>query len=532
MHREQLRFWLWAGAALLAGLLLRLWFVTHTALFTGDSLVYGEIARNWLQHGVYGLSAAGRTPGSVTIHPTLIRLPGYPLFLATCFRLFGVEHYRAVMNVQIAADLLTCWLAAALAGRLFGRRARLPVLWLAVLCPFTASYTSRVLAETLVLTTIALSFYAFARWQDEGLGYNRWLWVVAASLGYSVLLRPEQGLLAAAVLPAMLWRSLATRERRARPWRSSLPVLAAAVCIALPLLFWTARNARIFHVFQPLAPRSANDPGVPVLDGFSRWYASWAIDYASTDQVCWNMDGAPIAFSALPSRAFDAATPAATEDMRRRTAALLADYNKTLILTPALDARFAALADVLIDAHPVRYRVGLPIARVLDMSLRPRTEVLPIADDWWKWGEHRGQSAFAVFYAVLNLAYFAFALAGLYVWKRRAWVAPGVLAARCLSTSGLSAGGLSTAALSGDNAHGSGRCAYRELAFAMAASLILRAALFLFISNSEPRYTLEFFPVLLVWIGAFFVEPALAEPTFATQPLAVPPLASPSNAQR
>jgi len=30
----------------------------------------------------------------------------------------------------------------------------------------------------------------------------------------------------------------------------------------------------------------------------------------------------------------------------------------------------------------------------------------------------------------------------------------------------------------------------------------LRCALLLTLDNSEPRYTLEFFPVLLVWCGA------------------------------
>ena len=35
--------------------------------------------------------------------PTLIRLPGYPLFLALCFRLFGMENYIAVMLVQLMA---------------------------------------------------------------------------------------------------------------------------------------------------------------------------------------------------------------------------------------------------------------------------------------------------------------------------------------------------------------------------------------------------------------------------------------------
>ncbi len=489
MNKERLRFWFWAGAALLAGLLLRLWFVAHEARVVGDSLVYGELAKTWLQHGVYGFAESGPTPGSIHLRPTLIRLPGYPLFLAACFRLFGMEHYNAVLFVQVAVDLVSCCLAAALAGRLFGRRARLPVLWLAVLCPFTANYVATVLAETLVFATMALAFYAFARWQEAGLGYNRWLWTVVAALAYSILLRPEQGLLAAAVLPAMLWRTLATRKSRLRPLHAALPVLVAAFCVILPLIPWTARNWQIFHVFQPLSPRNANDPGEPVLHGFGRWYDAWAIDFASTDQICWPMDGERIEFSNLPPRAFAAATPSATQDLRRRTAVLFDDYNATLILTPALDARFAALADELIHDHPVRYYFGLHFARLLDMSLRPRTEMMPLSDEWWRWREHRAQSVFAATYAALNLAYFALAFSGFLVWKRRAWLAPGLLAR------------------SPSNRPASTPRAYRELAFAMAASLLLRAVLLLFIDNSEPRYTLEFFPAFFVWIGALFAAP-------------------------
>ena len=419
MRRERLRFWLWAGSGLLAGLLLRMWFVAHMARAVGDSLVYGEIARTWLQHGVYGLTEAGPTPGSIQIRPTLCRLPGYPLFLAACFRLFGMEHYRAALNVQVAVDLITCWLASALAGRLFGRRARLCVLWIAALCPFTANYVATALPETLVFALIALAFYAFARWQDAGQGYNRWLWTVAAALACSILLRPEQGLLGAAILPAMLWRSLATRDRRARPLRSALPVLAAALCAALPLLLWTARNERVFHVFQPLSPRNANDPGEVVLHGFGRWYRSWAIDFASVDEVCWPMDGERIEFSNLPPRVYSATSQSTSAEVRSRTAALIADYNATLELTPDLDARFDALAAERIHDQRALYYAGLPIARVFDMALRPRTELMQVPDEWWRWREHRAQSAFAASYAALNLAFYAFAIAGFFVWRRR-----------------------------------------------------------------------------------------------------------------
>src|SRR5271156_475247 len=117
MKGRQLKTCLYAVPALGAGLALRLWFVTHTARVTGDTLLYGNIARNWMQHGVYGF-----TPTGVPV-PTLIRLPGYPLFLMACFRLFGVDHYTAVMCVQCVIDLGTCLLIAGLAGRLFGQRA-------------------------------------------------------------------------------------------------------------------------------------------------------------------------------------------------------------------------------------------------------------------------------------------------------------------------------------------------------------------------------------------------------------------------
>ncbi len=494
MNREQLRFWLCAGAALLAGLLLRLWFVAHMARVAGDSLVYGELAKTWLEHGVYGFTVAGPTPGSIVVRPTLCRLPGYPLFLAACFRLFGMENYHAALDVQVAADLVTCWLASALAGRLFGRRAQLSVLWIAALCPFTANYVCTALPEAIVSTTIALTFYGFARWQDAGHGYNRWLWVVAATLAYSILLRPEQGLLAAAVLPAMLCRSLAGRGRGVRRWHAALPVVAAALCVALPLALWTARNERVFHLFQPIAPRGANDPGEPTYPGFSRWYDSWAIDFASVDEVCWPMDGERIEFAALPTRVFNATSLSTSAEVRSRTAALLADYNATLILTPALDARFASLADERIHDHPVLYYAGLPSARVLDMALRPRTEMLPVADEWWRWREHRAQTAFAAAYAALNLAYYALAFVGLCVWRRSAW------ASRCSPADNPSA----------DIPPGRRHTACRELASAMVASLLLRAVLLLFIDNSEPRYTLEFYPVFFVWIGALFAGPASA----------------------
>jgi len=445
---------LWVAVALALGVGLRLWFIDHTARIIGDSLIYGDIAKNWLRHGVYGFAESGSVPV-----PTLIRLPGYPLFLVACFRVFGVEHYTAVMYVQCALDLVTCLLVSALAWRLFGQRAGLAALWLAALCPFTASYVSAPLTETPSLACIALTFYGLERWRSAGLGVNRWLWITSAAMAYAVLLRPEQALLPAAVVPAMLWMVLRGQTSGRLP--AVLPVVLAAVCVVLPLLPWTVRNWRTFHVFEPLAPRYATDPGEMIPLGFQRWYRTWAIDFASTDDVYWNYNGADIEIGDLPTRAFD------SDDQYARTEALLSKYNKTDNATPAFDARFAALAEERIQADPLRYYVALPVARLLDMLFRPRTEMLPVSLEWWKW-EHPAQSAFSVAFAGLNLAYFLLGGVGWWLWRRRGWES------------------------------------HRALVWAMGGFVVLRCALLLTLDNSEPRYTLEFFPVIVVLGAAVF----------------------------
>src|SRR5271168_4586529 len=182
MTKRELKPGLYAALALAAGLAMRLWFVAHAQRVDGDTLLYGNIARNWMEHGVYSFTMSPGVPV-----PTLIRLPGYPLFLMACFRIFGVENYRAVMYVQCGIDLCTCLLIAALARRLFGRRAAMAALWLSALCPFMATYTAAPLTEVPTLFTIALAFYGLERWRDAGFGFSPWLWVVAVAMAYSVL---------------------------------------------------------------------------------------------------------------------------------------------------------------------------------------------------------------------------------------------------------------------------------------------------------------------------------------------------------
>ncbi|HEY5381555.1 MAG TPA: hypothetical protein VIJ65_04830, partial [Acidobacteriaceae bacterium] len=377
--------------------------------------------------------------------------------------------------VQAAIDLATCGLIAALVDRLAGRRAGLWALWLSALCPFTANYAAVALAETCSLFCVALAFFALQRWIAARRTQGRtWLWVVLIgfALAWAVLLRPDEGLLAAAVVPVMLWagwRSGASPEIKRTVVKSTVvkrlaPALVASLFVLLPLSLWATRNWRVFHVFQPLAPHYANDPDEEVPYGFMRWYRTWAIGFPSTVKVYWTYDGSPVDMHDLPARAFD--SPA----QRAQTAALYAQYNQDQSSTPAVDAGFARLAAERVAAHPLRYYVLLPVARELDMWFRPRTELLKIPLDWWRIREHPRASAVAIAFALLNAAYLALALAGLLRWRRAQW------------------------------------SGYAALACAMGIFFVLRCALLLTIDNSEMRYTLECFPVLLVAGGLAFMS--------------------------
>lgn len=322
---------------------------------------------------------------------------------------------------------------------------------MACLCPFTANYTAVPLTETFTLFFLALAFSSLQRWLHSRT--TLWIVVLAIALASSILLRPDQGLLAAAILPALFLRS------SARPLRARVtPLLLCLALTALPFVPWTVRNYRTFHVFQPLSPKLANDPGEVPPVGFQRWFRTWGIDFSATQDAYWKYPEETVLIEDLPERAFD--SPA----QRIQTANLLDTAAATHKLNPAVEAGFATLAQHRIATHPFAYYITLPVARLVNMLLHPRTEMLPIAERWWQYRAHPKQTIFAWIYATLNLACFAAAIAG---WRKT-------------------------------------RRASGVLALSMLAYIVLRCALLLTIDNPEQRYTLEFFPVLIVFASSLF----------------------------
>jgi 4-amino-4-deoxy-L-arabinose transferase-like glycosyltransferase len=449
--RRNLRFFLLFSAA---ALLLRLFFIFRFPGVVTDSFIYGDIAKNWLQHGIYGIS------GPDEISPTYIRLPGYPAFLAFIFAIFGMEHYRAVLFVQMFVDLGTCFLCADIAMRLFGPKFAKIAFVLACLCPFLANYSAAALTETLEIFFTALGFdLAIRALQLDSLRY----WAgCGAACAAAILLRPDGAMMVMAIVLYLLVRILMPNLSNAgvagvSPVRArwSLRYFQAAILVTViataPLVPWTIRNWRVFHRLQPLAPRYANEEDEFVPMGFNRWVKTWIADYASVEEIYWQEPGSPIDPSKLPSRAFD------SPEQHAATTAVVADYNQSLHVSPELDIRFQALATQRIHAHPLRYYLVLPLLRITDMWLRPRTEMLPADSRWWEFNDDLQWSALAVALGVINLFY---VVSGVVGWIR----------ARRLPLTGL-----------------------------LVLFVVLRSAFLGTLENPEPRYTLEMYPIVIVF---------------------------------
>jgi len=461
----------------LAGLALRLCFFVYFPGVTDDSRVYADLATNWLQHGVYGQTQG--SPPETKVVPVDTRLPGYPAFLAAIFWLFGPGNLKAVLLKQIVVDLVTCLIVADLARRAISERAARIAFVLAALCPFLANYTAAELTETLSIffTALALDCAVAALNRTQAAGTqvrtevraqpgmpdpaSRNLWAATgAAIAACILLRPDGGLLLASVLfylAVLAWKRLSARNSAER--KSLADVLIAGVIVAVfalaPLAPWTIRNFRTLHHFQPLAPRYAQDADELVARGFNRWVKTWLIDYASVEEVYWSIPDGKIDPQKLPSRALDNSKSNPAE--RETTLALIAEVNELQDITPELDARFAKIAAQRIRAHPVRYYFVLPLLRIADMWLRPRTEILPPDVRWWEFNDDPELSAMAVGFGLLGLAYVA---AALWALLRR--------------PSGIRWVGL------------------------FVSFLLLRSAFLGTMENPEPRYTLECYPVVIV----------------------------------
>jgi hypothetical protein len=474
------RFFSKPVTALLAGALLRLFFVLKFPAGSGDSALYEQLATNWLKFGKYALDVAGE------LVPVDVRMPGYPAFLAMVYGLAGRTGEQArifVMLAQVAVDLASCVFIAVLASLLISlcgppancKRGFAVALWMAALCPFTANYVAVPLTEVWAVSFTALAMAALvvlvARENTQHfsqLGAFGWFrdsyWLLVAILGFVVglgtLFRPETPLLLATTVLLLAWSML--RRGEIRRWILTCLVMGAA-CL-LPLLPWTLRNAITLHEFQPLGPKNAILPGELEPRGFMAWERSWLYRVRDSYLVTWKLNDEAINVEDIPANAFD------TAEEKEQVAVVLKKYNDELSWTAEEDEVFAELARGRTRRHPLRTYLSIPLRRAGRMWFTPRIELLPVSGHVFPLAKMREEDPedqeVTIAFFFLNLLYVGLGLWGAY----KLWRQPGA----------------------------------RHALAALLLYLVVRTAFLTTQEAPEPRYVLVCFPALIAFGAVVF----------------------------
>lgn len=459
---------------------------------SGDTVVYEQIAENWLKHHVYAMSVTGE------LLPVDLRMPGYPAFLALVYALSGKTGEAArllVMLAQVLVDLLSCLVIASLSAVLTisvkpgsrGKTVFIIALWFAALCPFTANYTAVALTEVFAVFFTALASLLFSlqflrmqgiAWRGSGLtlyiNHRAPILGVLAGLavGLGTLFRPETPLL---LVPAIF--ILFTFFLREGKWRHSI-LVASLMCVAaaLPLVPWAIRNYVTLHKIQFLAPRDATLPGELDPVGFMSWEKTWLYRFRDCYLVPWKLNEEAIKLEDIPQNAFD------TAEEQERVATILEQYNEDPTLTPEEDSAFAQLARERTARHPLRTYLWLPLRRSVRIWFTPRIELLPVSGNVFPisvmWDEDPVDQRVTSGLFLLNMLYVGLGIAGVVrLWRNRA---------------------------------------ARPAIALLTLYIFLRTVFLSTLETPEPRYVLVCFPALMALAAQLFVpmekQPVSAEP--------------------
>lgn len=133
---------------------------------------YRQAAINLMEG--HGFSSSKAPP----YKPNISRVPGYPLFIAFVFYLFGKENYFALAVAQSLVSALTVLFIFLIAREIFTKERNIYMAtFVAAICPFTNVYAGVFMTEGLsILFTAILAFFmvkaikAENKWWDFGVG--------------------------------------------------------------------------------------------------------------------------------------------------------------------------------------------------------------------------------------------------------------------------------------------------------------------------------------------------------------------------
>jgi hypothetical protein len=508
---QRRRTWIVGAILLLVAFGFRIAVARYLANDTpGDGKLYTLLARNLLEQHVYSHDA------EPPYRASLIRLPGYPFFLTAIYYFVGHENNTAVRIAHALIDTVTCALVGLLAylWTPFQRSKQVAAhaaIALAAICPFTAIYVGTILTETWAsFFLVLLCLLATLAFQAPNLKKSIWLWAAVGLVGgVQVFFRPDSGLFVLAVgltLVATLFSkrrdSDEVTKKSSRLTQIILQGAIMSVAFMIVLVPWTVRNWRTFHLFQPLAPAHAEMPGEFVPRGYLAWLRTWINDDRYVESVLWPLDYKQLHLEDFPASAFDSA------EEKNRVAQLLDQYNNPAggitdeqdkaaaaepspgdeadqssddsddeqddttggepdtaspEMTPAIDAQFAQLAQKRIALAPLRYYVWVPMQRAWSLWVGPHSDYYPFDGELFPLSDLDYSVHQHIWLPLFMFLVFIFTLLGMagawMLWRFATTVS-------------------------------------RRWVLLVALLIFIRLAFFASLENPEPRYTVEFFPLL------------------------------------
>jgi 4-amino-4-deoxy-L-arabinose transferase-like glycosyltransferase len=198
-----------------------------------DALEYHELAVTVLTSGRFAYGPAAP--------PSAFRTPGYPLFVAGAYALFGHEPW-AVLLVQAFLDTFTCLLLMSALTRLLGTRIGLIGGGFYAVDPALVIHCATLLSEVLFLWLLVGAFYAFSLAATCRRSAAREGACAASGLlmGLGVLVRPV------GQFAALLYIVFLVAAGRGRVAKRLGRALLWALAFAVVLAPWVVRNAQTF----------------------------------------------------------------------------------------------------------------------------------------------------------------------------------------------------------------------------------------------------------------------------------------------
>lgn len=186
----------------------------------------------------------------------LIRTPGYPMFLAAVFKIFGTSSPMAILIIQHVMVILTVLFAALIAWHLTQRLNVTMITGLLCACSLQLiSYANLLLTETPFTLAVTGCVYCLVRYHREGA--NRFLVYASLTIGVGYLLKPiALFLIGVCFLTVLLRKIRETHISAHQPWfkRLSQQLILGWTASSLPVMLlvapWMINNAITHHSLQ------------------------------------------------------------------------------------------------------------------------------------------------------------------------------------------------------------------------------------------------------------------------------------------